>query len=59
MGWTLAQVRALDADEYEELKQWLNDEADRARHGDDGDVSDADAVTEALQAKARRAAGEG
>jgi hypothetical protein len=55
MGWSLAQVREIDADEYEELKTWLNEEAERAKHGDDedGDI-DMDAVIDAKAAKDER-----
>jgi hypothetical protein len=42
-GWTLDYVRGLDASDYEEIINWLNDEAERARGDRQGSV-DMDAL---------------
>ena len=33
-GWTLEYVRDLTVEDYEEIIRWLQDEADRAQHGE-------------------------
>jgi hypothetical protein len=33
-GWTLEYVRDLTVEDYDEIIQWLRDEADRAQHGE-------------------------
>jgi hypothetical protein len=52
MHWTLAQVRALTLDEYDELIRWLQEQADRAKEPE-GSI-DADQLIEAAQAKRSR-----
>ncbi len=46
MGWTLDQVRDMDADDFDELVAWTR----RPREGDDS--MDMDAVIEAKKRKA-------
>lgn len=49
-GWTLEDVRDLDVDEYDELVQWLVDQSDRAKHGEES--IDMDAISDAERAAA-------
>jgi Arc/MetJ-type ribon-helix-helix transcriptional regulator len=50
MGWSLAELREMESDEYRELLDWAKDKnKDR-----DPDSSDADAIIEAMDAKARK-----
>lgn len=43
-GWTLDYVQSLETRTYSELAEWLNDQAERATHGEDS--IDVDALSE-------------
>lgn len=49
MGWTLADVRALDPDEFDDLVLW----AKERNKGHDADTVDADDIVAALDEKKR------
>lgn len=56
MNWTLEDVHNLECDQYDELVAWVNEQAERAEHGES---TDADAIVAALDAKAARSEDDG